>query len=349
MGRIAVVVAVWFTLGCQSLQYYGHALTGHTAIIMRSRPIDTLLEARDTPDFLRQRLRRVNEILDFAATRLHLPAGRSYRRYADVGREHVAWNVFAAPRYSVEPLSWCYPVVGCVAYRGFFSARKASAFAASLRAAGHDVFVGGIDAYSTLGRLADPVLSTYIDYPEAELAGLLFHELSHQLLYVEDDTTFNESFATAVELAGARLWLERHDRAESMTAYLARRAHRERVAELMIDARRRLAAHYRRGGESAWLEAGKRRILDRVHAQYRAIAEGANMSDAEGLPRARLNNAYLAVFGAYHGLEPAFSRLLASHDGDFAAFYDHVRALARLPGEIRHERLADAAGRGGSP
>ncbi len=192
--------------GCGEIEFYWQGIAGQTEIIARARPIDEVIAA--TPDpVLKARLARAQAIRAFASRELALPDNRSYTNYADLGRPYAVWNVFAAPELSLSPRQWCFPIAGCVSYRGYFAEGDARAEAARIAAAGDDVHVGGVPAYSTLGYFDDPVLSTFVRYREVELARLIFHELAHQVVYVKDDTSFNESFATAVEEEGIARWL----------------------------------------------------------------------------------------------------------------------------------------------
>ena len=206
-ARCAIFVALVLQSGCATLSYYTEAAAGHIALLEAARPIDAWLADPATPEALRLRLERVRDIRRFASEQLRLPDNTSYASYASIDRPYVVWNVFVAPELSLELREWCFPIAGCVTYRGYFSNERAEAFAAPLREQGLDVMVGGVPAYSTLGHTPDPVLSTFISYPDAELARLIFHELAHQEFYLPGDSTFNESFASTVEAEGVRRWL----------------------------------------------------------------------------------------------------------------------------------------------
>ncbi len=208
MRRLWLLPVVLSLGGCGNLGYYWNSVGGQLEIWQREAPIERLLADPALDPKTKAQLDRALRIRDYASRELGLPDNRSYRSYADLARPFVVWNVFAAPEFSIEPKKWCFPFAGCVGYRGYFSEAEARAYAATLAAEGYDIHVGGVPAYSTIGWFADPVLNTFIHYPEPELARLLFHELAHQVLYVKDDTVFNESFATVVEQIGLARWLD---------------------------------------------------------------------------------------------------------------------------------------------
>jgi predicted aminopeptidase len=270
----------------------------------------------------------VGSARDFAVQRLDLPDNGSYRSYADLGRDFVVWNVFAAPEFSVEPKRWCFPVAGCVAYRGYFAREAAEAEAARLAADGYDTHVAGVAAYSTLGRFEDPVLNTMLGWSDLALVETLFHELAHQRLYVQDDTEFNESFATVVGRTGVRRWLESRGDADGL-AELERRItwQREWMTEVLA-LRERLQALYASGRPPAEMRAEKSRLF-------------AELAGSPIAPR-RVpgDNAALVPAMAYHGLVPEFTGLLEDCDGSLGCFYERTAALGELEPAVRRERLA---------
>lgn len=340
---LVVMVAGLVVLG--SCSYYGQALRGGLEIVCRKRSIAGLLADPKLDPDLRQRLSVVTEIRGFAVTALGLPDNASYRAYADLGRPFTSWTVTAAPALSLEPKTWCFPIAGCVTYRGYFSEEGADAFAARLAARGYDVDVGGVRAFSTLGWLADPVLNTFIHLPDADLAGLLFHELAHQVVYVKDDTVFNESFATAVELAGVRRWLEAQGRSAEVAAYAAAEEREREVARLLEATREELAAVYTSPLSAAEKAERKAAALAAARAGYQRLATAWGLSEEARASTGRwfdgLNNARLASWGAYRELVPAFEALLAREGRDLPRFYAEVRRLAALP---KDQRLAALGG-----
>ena len=310
--------------GCETLAYYGQAAGGQLAISAAARPVAQLLADPDVPPALKERLRAAAAIREFATRELALPDAGAYRSYADIERPYAVWNVVAAPEFSLEPVQSCFPVAGCVAYRGYYERRDAERHAAAQRAAGNDVVVYGVPAYSTLGWFDDPLLSSFIDYPDAELARLIFHELAHHVAYVQDDSTFNESFAVTVEREGLRRWRAGQGRAAQSSAV------REDLRALVAAVRAELEALYR-------LRLAPEEMRRRKRAALAPLA--AWLPRLRGFESAAPNNALIAAFATYTGKVPAFERLLAEAGGDLERFYARVRELARLPRAERDARL----------
>jgi len=305
--------------GCETLSYYAQAVGGQLELMARTQPVASVIADPVTPQPLRERLQLARAIRDYASRELKLPDNGSYRSYADLGRPYVVWNVVAAPEFALEPVESCFPVAGCVPYRGFFAREDAERHAGRLRAAGHDVNVRGVPAYSTLGRFDDPLLSTFIRYPDAELARLIFHELAHQRLYVKGDSTFNESFAVAVERAGVQRWLAATGREALLQRFLEGQKLSAGFMANLAQTRARLEALYR---ERISPEA----MRERKRAEF---AELKKTMDAN--PRFRdmeANNALLASFATYTQLVPAFEALLADEGGDLEKFYTRVKTLS---------------------
>jgi predicted aminopeptidase len=320
-------------------------VVGGATLLAKRRPIDRVLARGELPNGERERLLAVAAIRDFARETLALPVGDSYSSYVALGREAVTWNVVAAPELSLTPETWCFPVAGCVSYRGYFHERGARRFAAKLSAKGYDVTVTSAIAYSSLGWFDDPVLDTFLALPEWELAGLLFHELAHRALYVPDDTAFNESFATAVEELGVDRWLAaRGDEAECQQVEAARREER-RFDALRLATRAELAALYASGAGDETKRAGKRRILEAFRVEHRRLRDtGALGPRYDGWLAREVNNADLAAAADYTLWVPAFRALYAEQD-DFAAFLASARQVAALPADERGERLRGLATR----
>ncbi|MCC7485011.1 MAG: aminopeptidase [Burkholderiales bacterium] len=339
---VAVIVAASVLGGCANAGYYLQSIGGQFEIWRRERPIADVIRDPATPEALRARLRTVLGIREFASRELALPDNESYRRYADLARPYAVWNVFATAEFSVDPEQWCFPVAGCVSYRGYFSREGAERFAAELARAGRDVYVGPVPAYSTLGWFADPVLNTFVHYPEAELARLVFHELAHQVIYVRDDTAFNESFAVALEREGVRRWLERGADPANFRAFERTQRMRSDFARLVVRYRGELARLYRSELDATAMRARKREILGALETEYRRSRDGewGGYAGFDGWFAGRLNNAQLASVVLYDRWVAAFSALLAREGGDLARFYAAARELAALPKAERDGRLA---------
>ena len=326
------ILALVLLAGCETLSYYSQAIGGHLRLISAARPLDAWLADPATPPALRERLQLASRIREFASMSLKLPENGSYQSYADLDRPYVVWNVFAAGEFSVEAKQECFPFTGCVSYRGFYDEKDARRHAQKLRAQGYDVHVGGVLAYSTLGWFSDPLLSTFIRYPDAQVARLVFHELAHQVAYASGDTTFNESFAVVVEEEGVRRWLEAQGREKDLEAFRAAQARKRAFAEAVKETRDRLAALYASGVTADAMRSRKREEFDRLRAQF------------PGVVPAEPNNAFLASVSLYTEMVPAFERLLAQDGGDLTRFYASVQQLARSDRAVRDATLARLQG-----
>ena len=320
--------------------YYLQAIRGHSELMSRRQPLDDLIESRETPEELKRRLGVVAEARAFAVAELGLPDNDSYRSYADLERDYVVWNVFAAPEFSLQPKTWCYPVAGCVAYRGYFSEENARKLAARLRERGYDVAVGGVAAYSTLGRFADPVLNTMLRWPDAELVATIFHELAHQKLYVKGDTGFNESFATAVADYGLAVWLQARGQSEQFDAYSRTREIRRAIIDMVAAARTELAELYARDIDTRAKRLEKRQLLDGLSASAAALITDSD-SGAPNWLAPPLNNARLVSLNLYEGGLDAFRQLLEGCNNSLTCFYAEAQTLAELPLAERDQRLRE--------
>ena len=259
--------------GCTQLGYYTQSVRGQLDIWRREKPISDVIDDAAAPAALRERLAQVLAIREYASRELALPENRSYRRYADLERPFVVWNVFATEEFSMQPKQWCFAVAGCVSYRGYFAKADAERFAAEIAAAGHDVHIGGVPAYSTLGWFSDPVLNTFINYPPVELARLIFHELSHQVVYVKDDSVFNESFATAVERAGVDRWIARHGAAADRAVVVQMQQQRTDFVRLIQTYRERLTALFRSGAAAEVMRTEKKKLYGEMIKDYQTLKQ----------------------------------------------------------------------------
>jgi predicted aminopeptidase len=334
--------AVCLGSGCSTLGYYGQALQGHLDLMHRARPVSDWLAEPDTPPGLRERLALTQRLRDFASRELALPDNRSYRAYADLQRGAAVWNVVAAPELSLTLKTWCFPIMGCVGYRGYFDRAAAQALGERLKGEGFEVSVYGVPAYSSLGWSnwigGDPLLNTFITWPEGELARLIFHELAHQVAYAADDTTFNESFATAVERLGGERWLADRPQARAELARIEQR--RTEFRALMQAQRERLLALYASPLDDTAKRARKAELMAQWRAEYAQLkAQQWNGYAGYDAAVAGANNASFGVQAAYHELVPAFEQLFRREGGDFKRFYAEVRRLAALPKAERRATL----------
>jgi predicted aminopeptidase len=269
----ALASVVLFAAGCSGLGYYYQAARGQFALSHDARPLPVVLSDPATSPDLRARLETARAIRDYASTELKLPDNDSYRKYADLKRPFVVWNVFAAPEFSIRAREWCFPVAGCVGYKGWFDQQSAESFADTTRHEGYDVFVYGVPAYSTLGWFDDPLLNTFIHYPRTELARLIFHELAHQVAYADGDSTFNESFATAVELEGVRRWLSRNGSEAERAEFEAMQVRKRDFVDLVERTRARLNAVYTSKLDLASMRSAKAAEFARMRSEYESLRE----------------------------------------------------------------------------
>ncbi len=328
--RLLTLLALLMLGGCANPLYYVQAVQGQIEILNKRRAIEDVLADPATPPEIKQKLALVIRLRTFASQELQLPDNRSYRSYTDLQRPFAVWNVFAAPELSLEPKKWCFIVAGCVPYRGYFARAKAEQFAAKLKQETYDVYVGGVPAYSTLGWFNDPVLNTFINRPEADIAALLFHELAHQKIYLSGDTAFNESFATAVELEGVTRWFDRNGNPQQALAYRQKLQRREAFVQLLLKHRARLKEIYTSDIDDAEKRAAKTRTFTDLRADYAALKQswGGN-TDFDGWFKQDLNNAHLAAVGLYTRYVEAFQMLLAQQ-GNLTAFYQEVERIKHL-------------------
>jgi len=320
--------------------YLVQAARGQLGVMSERRSIPKVIADPRTPDPLRTTLREVSAARDFASRKLGLPDNGSYRTYADVGRRYVVWNVVAAPEFSVKPKQWCFPIAGCVAYRGYFREAGAQKFAAGLKAQGFDVVIGGVPAYSTLGRLSDPVLNTMLGYGDNELAAIIFHELSHQLIYVAGDSAFNEAFAVTVEEEGLKRWLAVQGREKELAVHQRREARQLEFIQTFRRRRDELAKLYQTRLAPDAMRERKKAILDGLATDIADIEkrQGSRTLYSDWAKEG-LNNAHLVSVATYFDCVPGFERLLRENDNDLPRFYNAVRKLALLPIKERREKV----------
>ncbi|MGM0768671.1 MAG: aminopeptidase [Pseudomonadota bacterium] len=328
--------------GCTTVGYYSQAISGHVSLMWSSQPVDEMLAAPGTDPELARKLALARDARLFARQRLALPVGDAFSEYSELGRPWVVVNLVAAPEFSLAPRQWCYPVAGCQAYRGYFHLDDARAEQRTLEARGYDTFIGGVTAYSTLGWFDDPLHSGFTSLPDERMVALMFHELAHRVVYVDEDTAFNESFATAVELEGLRLWLEARGETAQFDMALKRLEQRNATLALVEDTVTALEQLYQRKdviAESA-LRQQKQELIADLIARYNALAEGWDEPGPFGESVETLNNANLALFRQYNQYVPGFRQLLREHDYRFDDFFEQVRTLSARDSEQRTQALS---------
>lgn len=347
MRRLSIVSVVLLVsasatmVACTNLGYYAQAASGHLKLMRAREPISELLADESLDEGLRRRLQTLNEARVFAVTELGLPETDSYTSYVETGKRAITWNVVAAEEFSLRPYTWCFPIAGCVSYRGYYAEADAREYADNFRRAGFDVTVGGASAYSTLGWFDDPVLDTMLRGPDTRYVGILFHEMAHQLLYVADDSGFNEAYASFVEEEGVRVWLRSRDEQARIEAYDARLARAEDFTALLADTRQALLAVYESGDDDARMREDKAAAFDTMRARYEDLKQSAwqGYSGYDGWFRRELNNARLVSVSTYRRLIPAFAVLYTDSGEDMAAFHRAAAEIGRLPAAKREARM----------
>jgi predicted aminopeptidase len=342
VGLFCVVIVVCFS-GCQELSFYRQAIAGQYQILAHQKSISALMADPETPPKLKAKFEQVRKIRQFAAEELKLPAANAYVKYTDLHRPYVVWNVNVAPALSLEPKTWWFPVVGRASYRGYFNEADARHYAARWQKKGWDVYVDGVEAYSTLGWFRDPLMNTFIFEPEADLAELIFHELGHRRLFINGDTDFNEAFATEVAAEGIRRWFAASSNLIAYEKHQTGLAREKQFVQLVMDTRQELEAVYGNGGlPDAEKMRRKEDIIARLRARYATVKQtwGGETGYDDWFAES-INNAKLNTVSAYYELVPAFQALLRAQGGDMEKFYRAVAVLGKLPAGKRHAALQE--------
>ncbi|MDH5600098.1 MAG: aminopeptidase [Gammaproteobacteria bacterium] len=319
-------------------------MAGHNELMEKQKPVNEILANNETKPRLRALLVSSQKIRDFASKSLHLPNNDSYRSYADLKRPFAVWNVVAANEFAVEAKKWCFLVVGCLSYRGYFSKDDALAYANELKKEGYDVYVAGANAYSTLGWFDDPLLNTMMYKSEARRAGIIFHELAHQQVYIDNDSGFNEAFATTVEQEGVRRWLISRGKQESYQQYLDDKKRDMELNLLLKQTRQRLKAVYQRKLDDEEKRAAKKIVFKQMQEKYQHLKKswgGYNAYDK--WMKQELNNAHLLLIATYHDLVPMFQTMLSKEKHDLKNFYTAVEQLGSLDKLQRTKKLNSIA------
>jgi predicted aminopeptidase len=345
----AALTLILFTLisGCADMRYYTQSARGQLDVVSRRQDIVEMLADETLPKAMRERLNLVLAVRSFAIDSLQLPASGSYQAYADLERDYAVMNLLAAPEFSTHLRTWCYPIIGCATYRGYFDADLLEQAANELRQQGNDVYTGRVAAYSTLGWFDDPILNTVMGWPEYRLVGLIFHELAHHRLYIEDDTVFNESFASAVEQSGIELWYSAQAQQDQVRIYHERKHSRKLVVGLILRIREELAELYKLELSAEDMRQKKAMLMQQAKQEYAQLGE--QVTSSSGFNRwfaGELNNAKLGSVAAYNSYVSAFLAMLASHDHDYAKFYSHAERLGKLDQTERKVRLEEWQSKG---
>jgi predicted aminopeptidase len=341
-----VLLLVTFLSGCTTISYYTQAIRGHLALTMAGEPVDRFIASKGIPDELRNKLILSRQARRFASERLGLPTGDAFTAYVILDRPWVVVNLVAVPEFSLQPHQWCYPVLGCQAYRGYFHLADARQEERRFRTQGYDTFIGGVTAYSTLGWFDDPLHSGFTNLADDRMVALMFHELAHRVIYLKGDTAFNESFATAVELEGLKRWLTHQGDPSAFGEALTHLELRNRTHALVVTASADLEQLYQQKGvlSESRLRERKQLIFEELNAAYERLL--ANGSEGPfGAPPVAFNNARIALFTQYNQYVPAFRQLLKQSSYDFPMFYRAVESLSRQPEEQRQQALQELSER----
>ena len=321
--------------------YYAHVMNGHMDLMSHREPIDELLNGQGLDAKLEQKLKLVLRLRQFAVAELQLPDNDSYKTFVKLDRQYPVWNVIAAPRYSVRAKQWCFLFTGCISYRGYFNKADAEALASELKEQDYDVYVAGVPAYSTIGWFDDPLLSSMLYEDEARLAGILFHELAHQKIYIDDDSSFNESFATAVELEGVRRWLHQQGDADRIKTYRQQKQRQEQFQKLLAQTHAALQQAYADEQDQERLEQLKQLHIAQLRQAYAVLKkQWGGYAAYDNWMQQDLNNAHFALVATYHELVPAFEKILAQQGHDLERFYAEVEKIGAESKIKRGQRLA---------
>lgn len=338
---LLLLTAALALAGCSTVGYYSQAVTGHLKLMSARQSIDKLLAADDTDPELRGKLQTLVDARQYAVVALGLPENDSYNTYVETGRRAVTWNVVATEEFSLRPNTWCFPVAGCVSYRGYFDRHDAEKFAASLADKSYDITIGGASAYSTLGWFNDPVLDTMLRGDDLRFVGTLFHELAHQVLYVKDDSNFNEAFATFVEQIGVRRWLEDEQQAERVKGYDASLQRAEEFVNLLKQTREALVELYKQPLAESVMRERKQLVFDGMRDDYEILKSSwDDYKGYDGWFRRELNNARLIAVATYRRYVPAFHEMYKEVGGDLQLFYTLAEEVSALPSDKRREKMA---------
>lgn len=350
LSRPLLLLALAASSGCATVGYYAQAVNGHFDLMSKRQPLEQVMNSEDTDPEIRRKLELLRDARKFAVVELGLPDNNSYNTFVKTGKKNVTWNVVATPEFSMSPKTWCFPVAGCVSYRGYFAEADAKSYEAKLKTQGFDTQIGGASAYSTLGWFDDPLLDTMLRGSDIRLTGVLFHELAHQVLYVKDDSSFNEAFATFVEQEGAKVWLKSIDRQDTIPAYESYLVRQIDFNRLLQQTRADLVNLFREqppeegdSADNSQLREAKLAVFDSMVDNYEVLkAERWDGYDGyDNWFAKETNNARLIAVSTYLKWVPAFEELFVESGSDFKAFYAAATKLSKLPFEQRRAKLQE--------
>lgn len=335
--KYSILILSTFTVSaCSSFGYYMDLMAGHSELLEQRKPISEILADKETKPKLRKLLETSQDIRDFASKELDLPENDSYRMYADLKRRYAVWNVVAAKEFSIQSKKWCFLFVGCLSYRGYFSKEDATAYANELKSEGYDVYVAGAKAYSTLGWFDDPLLNTMMYKSEAHRAGIIFHELAHQVVYIDNDSAFNEAFATTVEEEGIQRWLLKQGKNKHYEEYLADKKRDSQLNELLRETREKLKQLYRTKINNHEKRRAKQLIFALMQKKYHQLKKSWGDYNAyDKWMSQELNNSHLLLIATYHDLVPTFKAMLINENNNLKKFYVSVEKFGQLDKEKR--------------
>ena len=340
LGKITLLLIMIAALSsCSTVNYYYQAVSGHMDLVSKERLIDEVISDSETTEQLKQKLQLAKRAREFGSNELGLPDNESYTTYADLERPYVVWNVIATPAYSIKAKQWCFMIVGCISYRGYFGKDDAIELADELKAEGLDVQVSGATAYSTLGYFDDPLLKTMMNHSDASLVGIIFHELAHQVIYIDGDTAFNEAFASTVEQEGLRRWFEGQSDPQKYEQYISRKKTKHEFYQLLKKTRVALQSAFEQAETDSEKSSVKQKLYEQLQQDYTQWRDANHFYQYDNWMQRDLNNAHLALIATYQDLVPNFIMLLATMKGDLPAFYKKVAELGELDKDQRNEQL----------
>lgn len=334
-----LVLCLCLVSACSNLSYYLQASHGHLELIKSRKNIDRVVSSLKISPASKEKLHLVQQVTHFAEHDLGLPVGGAYSDYVEVDGPYVVWNVFASQRYSFENKQWCYPLLGCVSYKGFFDVNAATRYGKKLEQEGFDVYVGGVAAYSTLGWFDDPVLSTFLMREDYQLAALIFHELAHRVLYINGDTTFNESFASAVEQIALERWVEASSDPDLLTRYNNNKALNKAFVNFVLGWKGVLQKAYHERDNREGFEKQKEQLYKQMRADYERFKARVGYNGYDDWVNNDLNNAKINTVATYESRVPGFKKMYRQAGEDMAVFLRQCLQLSRMPALERNQYL----------